>query len=152
MVGITTAIQTIKKYNLITDGLVMWLDGINNTRNGHNGNATTWEDLSGNNIDWTKGSSITFNTNRVSFAGTASAENRLTIATGVNTSLISPSTYLNGYTYQYIINSATNNSSVLVACFQLQSFGWYLGGLQYICSLNTNPTCVMDTTKLIGLQ
>ena len=32
-------------------GIILYLDGINNTRNGHNDNATVWEDLSGNNND-----------------------------------------------------------------------------------------------------
>ena len=34
-----------------SNGLVLWLDGINNTRNGNNPNATSWEDLSGNEND-----------------------------------------------------------------------------------------------------
>lgn len=34
------------------DGLLLHLDGINNTRNGRNTNATIWEDLSGNNNDF----------------------------------------------------------------------------------------------------
>lgn len=35
----------------VTDGLVVWYDGIQNTRVGNNPNATVWEDLSGNNND-----------------------------------------------------------------------------------------------------
>lgn len=38
-------------------GIILYLDGINNTRNGHNDNATVWEDLSGNNYDFIKLSS-----------------------------------------------------------------------------------------------
>ena len=40
----------------ITDGLVLWLDGIQNTRSGHNASATTWEDLSGNQYYFTASS------------------------------------------------------------------------------------------------
>jgi hypothetical protein len=36
----------------VQDGLVLWLDGIDNTRNGHDPNATEWEDLSGNGFDF----------------------------------------------------------------------------------------------------
>lgn len=32
-------------------GITLYLDGINNTRNGHDDNTTVWEDLSGNNND-----------------------------------------------------------------------------------------------------
>lgn len=35
-----------------TDGLLLFLDGINNTGSGHNNSATTWKDLSGNNRDY----------------------------------------------------------------------------------------------------
>lgn len=34
-----------------TDGLIIYLDGINNTGNGHSSSATTWKDISGNNND-----------------------------------------------------------------------------------------------------
>lgn len=34
--------------NYISDGLIMFLDGINNTRNGHDTTTTVWEDLMGN--------------------------------------------------------------------------------------------------------
>lgn len=47
----------------IKDGLVLWLDGINNTRTGHNENATDWQDLSGNNIDGEFIGDVTYNDN-----------------------------------------------------------------------------------------
>ncbi len=40
-------------HSYVQDGLVLWLDGINNTRDGHDENTTIWEDLSGNNNDAT---------------------------------------------------------------------------------------------------
>ena len=49
---INTDGEVYKYYN--TDGLILLLDGINNTRNGHSTTTTTWEDLSGNNNDFTK--------------------------------------------------------------------------------------------------
>lgn len=39
-----------------TDGLLLFLDGINNTGNGHDSTATVWKDLSGNNQDYDIGS------------------------------------------------------------------------------------------------
>lgn len=47
-------IKIVSKINLdgyIRDGLILYYDGINNTREGNNLNATKWEDLSGNNND-----------------------------------------------------------------------------------------------------
>lgn len=41
-----------KKPEYVTDGLLLWLDGVNNTRNGHDTTSTVWEDLSGNNYDF----------------------------------------------------------------------------------------------------
>ena len=46
-----------EKYNLDSYNkscLLVQLDGISNTRNGHSQNTTVWEDLSGNNNDFTK--------------------------------------------------------------------------------------------------
>lgn len=45
------SIKSFLRYNYITNGLILWYDGINNTRNGNNPNSTIWEDLSGNNND-----------------------------------------------------------------------------------------------------
>ena len=36
----------------VKDGLQLWLDGIDNTRHGHDATATGWEDISGNNYDF----------------------------------------------------------------------------------------------------
>lgn len=38
-------------YIPVQDGLLLWMDGIKNTRSGHSTTPTVWEDLSGNNID-----------------------------------------------------------------------------------------------------
>ena len=37
------------EYEIIKDGLVSWFDGTNNTKTGHNSDATVWEDLAGDN-------------------------------------------------------------------------------------------------------
>ena len=48
----------------IKDGLVLWLDGIQNSRSGHNSALTKWEDLSGNKYDFTPFDSRTSPDNR----------------------------------------------------------------------------------------
>lgn len=40
-----------KNKTYIKDGLILWYDGINNTRSGHSSSLSKWEDLSGNNND-----------------------------------------------------------------------------------------------------
>ena len=55
MIDYYTLIINGKTYthSYVQDGLVLWLDGISNTRDGHDENTTVWEDLSGNNNDAT---------------------------------------------------------------------------------------------------
>ena len=54
-IGFYTLVINGKTYthSYVKDGLVLWLDGISNTRDGHDESATVWEDLSGNNNDAT---------------------------------------------------------------------------------------------------
>lgn len=42
---------TVQKWIYVEDGLLLYLDGENNTREGHNPNSTIWEDLSENKND-----------------------------------------------------------------------------------------------------
>jgi len=52
----------------VTDGLLLWLDAICNTRNGHDANALYWEDLSVNHRDYAIGESgLIFGQSVVSF-------------------------------------------------------------------------------------
>ena len=55
--------------NYVGNGLVLLLDGIKNTRNGHSTNTSIWEDLSGNNYDYTL-NNIQINDNNIYFKGT----------------------------------------------------------------------------------
>lgn len=59
--------KVLDGYN--TDNISLWLDGELNTRNGHNASSTNWEDLSGNNFDFTIGNlDATFNDYALNFA------------------------------------------------------------------------------------
>lgn len=53
----------ISSAEYIKDSLTLWYDGIQNTRQGHNPNAITWEDLSGNNIDGELVGDVTYKDN-----------------------------------------------------------------------------------------
>ena len=64
-------ISEVGKSEYITDGLILYLDGINNTRNGHITDTNVWEDLSGNNYDVTM-ENIILNNNNMYFNGTDS--------------------------------------------------------------------------------
>lgn len=52
----------------ISDGLILNLDGINNTRRGHKSDTTVWEDLSGNGLDFDL-HNVTINDNSMYFTG-----------------------------------------------------------------------------------
>ena len=56
----------------VQDGLVLLLDGIRNTRSGHSTSTNVWEDLSGNNYDYTL-NNIKINDNNIYFKGTANS-------------------------------------------------------------------------------
>ena len=56
----------------VQDGLVLLLDGIRNTRSGHSTSTNVWEDLSGNNYDYTL-NDIKINDNNIYFKGTANS-------------------------------------------------------------------------------
>lgn len=47
----------------VKDGLVLWLDGIKNTRQGHSSTPPAWENLSGNNIDGIFVNNVTYEQN-----------------------------------------------------------------------------------------
>lgn len=53
----------------VTDGLIMWLDGINNTSEGHNPGSNIWEDLSGNGHHYTYASANTINNDHLQTNG-----------------------------------------------------------------------------------
>ena len=55
----------------INNGMILLLDGISNTRNGHSASTNVWEDLSGNNYDVTM-ENITINDNNMYFSGDTS--------------------------------------------------------------------------------
>ena len=55
----------------VNNGMILLLDGIKNTRNGHSTSTNVWEDLSGNNYDVTM-KNITINENNMYFSGGSS--------------------------------------------------------------------------------
>ena len=64
--------ENVEEYKYyITDGLILHLDGIENTRNGHSSTTTIWEDLSGNNRNAELYNCIISNKN-IEFNGTSS--------------------------------------------------------------------------------
>jgi hypothetical protein len=58
----------------VTDGLQLWLDGEQNTRSGHNASATNWEDLSGNEMDYSHSNGVVINSNNTFYDGTTSSQ------------------------------------------------------------------------------
>ena len=68
---VSSATEEVSKIGdeIITDGLLVWYDGENNTGNGHSSTTTVWKDLSGNGNDaqiTTTGSSLNWKSNCLS--------------------------------------------------------------------------------------
>lgn len=63
----------------VHDSMILWLDGIQNTRSGHDASAIAWEDLSGNERDYT------YNANNI-----INADHFLANGNAINTSLALP--------------------------------------------------------------
>ena len=63
--------RAVDKLHYIEDGLILRLDAIDNTRDGHNASSTVWEDLSGNGLDFDL-TDVTVNDTTMTFNGTSS--------------------------------------------------------------------------------
>lgn len=146
MIGTTNAIEQRIKRAFISDGLRMHLDGIENTRSGHKTDITTWEDLSGYNIDWVRmGSGITFSNNCVVFPGSDTFQP----ASGSDPTLMDGTTYLNNYTFQYTFQK-TNSGGDAMCWFYHHALGHWS---TYILSGSTSyPTCYPSDYSSIALQ
>ena len=136
MIGTTNAIEQRIKRAFISDGLRMHLDGIENTRQGHKTNITTWEDLSGYNIDWVRqNTGVTFSTDCVIFSGS----DYLMPVSGCDPTLMDGTTYLNNYTFQYTFQKTNDGGDALVWFNQHALGHWNY----YILSGTTSqPTCL----------
>lgn len=141
MIGTTNAIQVIPRYNMVTNGLLMYLDGIQNNRSGHNGNSTSWEDLSGNNIDWVLGSNHSFGTNYLACNGGVTLP-----ANGVNKTLISSGSYYNSYTYQCIL-ATQNSGNWCVFDFSYHTFSFYSSYYIFGAGIGSVPVCPIGSRR-----
>ena len=88
----------------VTSGLVIWLDGIKNTRNGRNTSSTKWEDLSGNGYDCTYYSSKTLGDNYCIPNGGMAIAKSLTIS--------------DSYTMEIVLKSIPNSDSTQMIAAQ----------------------------------
>lgn len=131
----------------VTDGLLLWLDAICNTRNGHDANALYWEDLSANHRDYAIGESgLIFGQSVVSFTTVnhkaittekafTSAEqqqirdNLATIEIGVNFA---------GSGYQIVLSLGNQHGTI------------NFGNLNGSRTLNFNPKSTSESVSLLG--
>lgn len=140
MIGTTNAIEQRRKRAFIEDGLRMHLDGIENTRQGHKTDITTWQDLSGNNIDWVRtGGGVTFSTNCVIFSNT----DFLQPVSGCDPSIMDGTSYLNNYTFQYTFQK-TNDSVDGLCCFPYHSIAHWNYYIFAGISVGASPTCYLN--------
>ena len=99
--------NTILDY--VSNGLVLLLDGVKNTRSGHSTNTSIWEDLSGNNNDFTL-ENVVSNSNNMYFNGNDSkmySEKALDV---VSVEIVLELEEKNGYVY--IASFGSNSKSM----------------------------------------
>lgn len=68
---LTNQSLNVSQDDYVRDGLILYYDAINNTGSGHNSNATTWKDLSGNGNDGILVGNPTWNESNLYFDGSA---------------------------------------------------------------------------------
>lgn len=86
----------------VQDGLIAWYDGIDNTRHGHDANATGWENLVSESFDLSfSATAPAIQTNHLRFNGNGYAYN-----------LVSPS-FLGAYEIVFSVDSVSRNQHIL---------------------------------------
>ena len=133
----------------IKDGIVLYLDGIDNTRMGHNQETTVWEDLSGNEYDYTL-SNVSIEKDSMLFNGvsTSYAENIQ------NVKEIFGKNYNDVRTIEIVIKPIVYNRGVVLTSGNLskKAFG-LLNSTILTCCGNTisdyKPTLTITTPELL---
>ena len=109
----------------VNNGMILLLDGIKNTRNGHSTSTSIWEDLSGNNNDLTL-ENVTINSNNMYFNGNDSkmySEKALDV---VSVEIVLELEEKNGYVY--IASFGSNSKSM--AWSPVEDKGFSLGHMK----------------------
>lgn len=101
----------------VTADMELWLDGINNTGDGHSASADSWHDLSGNGHDFSIGSYNSWGTDH------------LTMVRGISTSVGIPTTIK--YTELVFKNSGNETTTMVI----------FPHGNQYVCFFAHSTLC-----------
>lgn len=111
--------------DIITDGLLVYYDAINNTGTGHSNTTTVWKDLSGNGRDG-KMTDVTMGNNYAQFNGTSSWVNMGEINSDYQTVELTFSTNKAGYQQSVFGNWETGGGGISIVD------GGYIYGTFYI--------------------
>jgi len=111
--------------DIITDGLLVYYDAINNTGTGHSNTTTVWKDLSGNGRDG-KMTDVTMGNNYAQFNGTSSWVNMGEINSDYQTVELTFSTNKEGYQQSVFGNWQTGGGGISIVN------GGYIYGTFYI--------------------
>lgn len=132
----------------VTDGLMWYLDGIQNQRSGHANNITYWQDLSGHAYD-IKLNSVTVNSDNIQFAGTSSSYGALNV--DINKEIAGTS-QLNDRTIEIVFQITTTGKNFMILQTNDGSYktiGWHSsGGPGWYCgsSSSYNWAWTQDTS------
>lgn len=98
---------TINDY--VQDGIVFWLDGIENTRNGHDASSSTWQDLTSSNRDMT-------------YNGSQVIADKYCILNGKST-ITRYSSTTTSYTIELVLGYSPNTSVHMIMPWRGNNFG-----------------------------
>ena len=137
----------------VSDGLMIHLDGIDNTGSGHSSSATTWADLSGNGHDATVGDSYrVVNDKYVQITRTLELAQALTYA---NVKHIEMIIKLDGTSSTQCVAPWTNDNAVYIKSAKLQYSSSASKGITLstdICALSFSTTAGLTTAYLDGTE
>lgn len=98
----------------VQNGIIFWLDGIYNTADGHDANATAWEDLSGNGHDYTyRSDSVIMPTYCIPNGRMASTIDAPSISTSYTIEVVTD--IWNSSTGQFILARGNNYGTIFVS-------------------------------------
>lgn len=113
----------------VKDGLVIWLDGVENTRHGHDENTTVWENLVSHSYDFTANGYETMQWNKNGFYGTGNAGRWNCGAQWREIYAINSNNYFTVEAVAWINRSKTTPSNrTLVGTFRGSSYSNYYSG------------------------
>lgn len=125
----------------VQDSLILWLDGIKNTRDGHNAEATVWEDLVGD-VNFTKTANFSFGDNCILPTGKMDSDNTIVVPNEFTMEVVYQFTGGNNYHtigFSEVYPRFKGRKSGMLPRWMIASGTW-ADGLEYTYALDLDAT------------